>query len=293
MSKLLSLLPQDDIATLNDLRRIDARISMEGEHLANFAETLRGVVPTLVDTTKSFLSRFTSKDSPLSTTEPPVELHFNEYRKFVDLLEGHKFTSLSDVRWFVPEGFDGKLIDYTQALELCAIHTEGIIGAVLNPYLQFLSRIVTSKNATMNSTRELAFLAKRDEDRERLQADVGRFFKHGSTESKSTIGDVISRNADWKPFFNGLGQLRDAVKAVKPEQVQNSVKDVMTMLDALKNAVHNGELDSSSASTLKNLSEGTLSAAKEVEFYSVTTFRIFTLGNITQSNMKAVPELLK
>jgi hypothetical protein len=293
MSKLLSLLPPSDVATLDDLRRIDARVSMEGEHLANFAETLRGVVPTLVDTTKSFLSRFTAKDSQLSQTEKPVVLSYNEFRKFVDLMEKQKYVAIANLRWFVPEGFSGHMLSYTAALEACALHAEGIIGEVLNPYAQFLSRIITSKNATMNTTRDLGFLAKRDVQREDLQGIVGKFFVHGSTGAKSTIGDTFSRNADWKPFFNDLGKLRDSSDRVKPEVVQGQVNDIMGLLDGLKSAVHNGELDGSSSQTLKNLSEGTLSAAREVEFYSVTMFRIFTLMNITDSNMKAMPGLLK
>lgn len=293
MSKLLSLVARDDVATLDDLRRIDARVSMEGEHLVNFAETLRGVVPTLVDTTKSFLSRFTGKDSPLTAIEKPVTLNYNEFRKFVSLMEDQRYMSITNLRWFVPEGFEGKILDYVETLLPCAGHAESVISAVLNPYAQFLSRIVTSKNATMNTSRDLGFLAKRDVERELLQNDIAKFFKHGSTGAKSTIGDVISRNADWKPFFNDLGALREASDALKPEVVQAQVKDVMHLLDALKTAVHNGELDNSSASTLKNLSEGTLSAAKEVEFYSITMFRIFTLMNITETNMKAMPGLLK
>lgn len=293
MSKLLSLVADDRIASLDDLRRIDARVSMEGEHLVNFAETLRGVVPTLVDTTKSFLSRFTSKDSPLNQTEKPVTLTYGEFRKFVDLMEKQKYMAITDLRWFVPEGFSGKILDYAEHLLLCATHAQSVVSEVLNPYSQFLSRIITSKNATMNSTRDLGFLAKRDVEREQLQADIGQFFKHGSTGAKSTIGEVINRNGDWKPFFQDLGELRDASNVLKPEIVQEQVKDVMHMLDALKVAVHNGELDHSSAATLKNLSEGTLSAAKEVEFYSITMFRIFTLMNITESNMKALPGLLK
>lgn len=293
MSKLMSLVPPSDIATLDDLRRIDARVSMEGEHLANFAETLRGVVPTLVDTTKSFLGRFTAKDSQLTQTEKPVALNYGEFRKFVDLMEKQKYMAIESLRWFVPEGFTGSMVEYTAALELCSIHAEGIIADVLNPYAQFLSRIITSKNATMNTTRDLGFLAKRDVERESLQTSVGKFFVHGSTGAKTTIGQCFSRNADWKPFFNGLGLLRDSSDRVKPEVVQGQVKDIMGLLDGLKSAVHNGELDGSSSQTLKNLSEGTLSAAREVEFYSVTMFRIFTLMNITQSNMKAMPGLLK
>jgi hypothetical protein len=145
----------------------------------------------------------------------------------------------------------------------------------------------------MNSSRDLAFLAKRDAEREHYQKEIGQFFTHGSTTAKSSVGECFTRNADWKPFLNGLGDLRRDAELTKPDVVQATVKDIMDLLDALKNAVHAGELDSSSAATLKNLSEGTLSAAREVEFYSVTMFRVWTLSNITETNMKAMPALLK
>lgn len=295
MSKILSTLAAPQPVTLRDLERIGARVSLESEHLANFATTLRNVVPSLVDTTKGFLTRLIGKESQLATIEKPNDdvLNYTEFRKFLMLMEAQRYMSITNLRWYVPEGFKGHMVPYVETLMQCVKHTNGIVGEVLNPYAQFLSRIVSSKNATMNTTRDLGFLAKRDAEREHYQKEVGQFFSHGSSTAKSSIGECFTRNADWKPFLNGLGDLRRDSEFVKPDVVQQTVKDVMQLLDALKDAVHAGELDNSSASTLKNLSEGTLSAAREVEFYSVTMFRIWTLSNVTETNMKAMPALLK
>lgn len=295
MSKILSTLAAPQPVTLRDLERIGARVSLESEHLANFATTLRNVVPSLVDTTKGFLTRLIGKESQLATIEKPNDdvLNYTEFRKFLMLMEAQRYMSITNLRWYVPEGFKGHMVPYVETLMQCVKHTNGIVGEVLNPYAQFLSRIVSSKNATMNTTRDLGFLAKRDAEREHYQKEVGQFFSHGSSTAKSSIGECFTRNADWKPFLNGLGDLRRDSEFVKPDVVQQTVKDVMQLLDALKDAVHAGELDNSSAATLKNLSEGTLSAAREVEFYSVTMFRIWTLSNVTETNMKAMPALLK
>jgi len=299
--QLLNAAPEGTILALEE---IDHSLSIEALSLSNLAVQVRRVVPTLVDSATAVLSKFTGKQSKLVNMDLSKLSGFAdgsaavaalpaEYRAFQKMVEKHPYVDLMPLRFYVPEGFQGNFLSYTQLLINCQEHANDIVANVLNPFAQFLSRIITNKDATMRTTRDLAFLSKSDVVRKGLTGEIGGYFQPGSTSTKSNIGKVMQRNADWNPLFTNLMELQRKVAELKPETVEQSISDVVELLTAVKAAAAAGELDNSSPETLKTLSHATLSCAEEAEFYAITTFRGFTLGVIMAQNFKEIPEMMK
>lgn len=295
------LLNPADTCTLEALEEINAVLSIEALSVGSIATAVRRAVPTLVDAATGFLAKFIDRETKMFGIEtnmakmsamPEGKIAFGVYRTFVDTMEKHKYMDISPLRFYVTEGFQGNLLSYANVLTATLEHGNKIVADVLNPFAMFISKIISNKDAAMRTTRDLAFMAKSDAVREGLTREISAFFDMSSTNGKSTVGKVVQRNADWKPLFKALDDVREASTMLKPEVVQKSIKDIVSLLNTLKAAAAAGELDNASPETLKQLSVATLTCAHEAEFYSMAMFRAFTLATVMAQNVNDIPAMI-
>lgn len=272
---------------LEQALRVDRRIGLEAGILSNFANTLREGIPSMLSSVTSALR---SAEIPEDTSKKGVQFHRPE---FLRLLEKHNYVHLSALSVFVPEGFKGNLAMYAIALLESAEHANKVVADSINPYNTFLSTLLSSSNARLSSFAELSYLAKKDLARDNLNKEIGKFFNAGSTASKQPMGSVISRNADWQALLLTLPRIQKASEEVSRQTVQKSVDECLELIGAVKEGAKAGELDNLSGPMIKQLSQATLSVAREVEFYSVTAFRIGTLNTVVDQSINSVTNALK
>lgn len=268
-------------------QRIDRRIGLEAGFLSNFSDTIRNAVPSFLDSAKSILGGIglsAGEDIKVKDIDRPA---------FLRLIDKHNYVHLSSLGVVVPEGFSGNLAEYVKVLEKCAVHASAVVSDVLNPYNTFLSQMLSSHNARLSSFGALGYLAKRDVDREKLNKDVAEHFNMSSTSAKQSYGKVVRRNAEWETVVMTLPSIDKTIKHVSSDAVQKSVDECVELLDIFKKSSQEGTLDNLSGAMVKQLSQATLSVAREVEFYAITSHRAATLQKAVNDSFESIEKALK
>lgn len=282
MNKHLSIPAAPDTQSLELLQQ---RIALESEFLANFTRTVKEVVPSIVDAVKGYFAEHPVAQPVKFASDAPMP-------QFVRLMNQHNYLHTSKLGMYVPEGFSGSLVAYAEHLYTCAAHASLVVSDVLTPYNQFLSSLISTDQTRLSTRDPLAFLDTIQRSREALNAQVGQHFKAGSTISRTTVGEVIQRNKDWEALLHLMPKLKDKMTSVTPQAVNKAMDDTLSLLDAVKVSATSGDLSQISAQTLRALGQHTLSVAREVEFYSITYFRVQVLDKAVEDSIKQLTAAL-
>lgn len=267
--------------------RIDRRISMEAEVLATFVNTIREAIPSLMGVARKMFEGIT-----LSSKADDKKV-YNNRMNVVRMLDGQNYVHLSALSVYVPEGFQGNLLDYAGVLQKSSFHAAGIVSDVLNPFNTFLSQLLSSQNARLTNYGQLSYLSQRDAEREKQNKSIGQFFKNNTNVGKQAYGKVLRRNSEWNDLVTVLPQIDQTISSVSREMVQRAVDDCVSLIDSIKTAAEDGTLDNMSAAMIKQLSQATLSAAREVEFYAITAHRASALSIAVDDSLKSIETALK
>lgn len=255
---------------LSELAQVQQIVAMESEVLSNFAATINGVVPKLVGAAKDFLGKVRGMAfAPSADTQEQLR----NRPAIIQLINKYEYTHLAAMAAYVPEGFNGNLLDYSAFLVRCVNHINGVHEKVLKPYNQFLSALIADAQSVLSSEDRLAFLVKIQKEREALNEEAAKFFRPGATNTRADIGKVVRRNKEWEEIVMNLNVVNRVLAGMKNEDVMKEVDKTTHLLDALKTSAKSGELNTITPVQLRSLSASTLSVAREVEFYAVTRFR--------------------
>ena len=255
------------------------RIALEAGFLADLSKTIAAIVPNMVSATKEFLS--TRQFVPNEAKPRP---------DFLSKMDKLNYAALMALDINVPEGFVGNLETYTKLLQESAVHAAGIVQDVLEPYNKFLSGLISNPNVRLDSRSVLPQLVKRDTARQNHNSRIDRQFRLTSTNDTAKYGKVIGRNAEWDGIVLGLVAAGKTMGYAPNETVQKSVDTCLELLDGLKVQAQTGGLDKTSGPQLRNLSESTLSVAREVEFFSITSYRLHLMNVALERNIALINE---
>jgi hypothetical protein len=265
--------------------RIDRRIAMEAGFLSNLSTTVREAIPSMMASINGALSsmKFFSNEKN----------SINGSSLFLNLLEKSNFVEISDLKVYTPEGFVGNLPAYADVLKSCSVHASEVINDVLVPYNTFLSQLLSSNSARLSSFGQLNYMLKKDEQREKLNELVGSFIVPGSTQVKQSIGKAFNRNSEWRDMLISQNESTQAINKVDVKTVLSTVDECVQLIDTIRTASNAGELDGLSGPMLKQLSNTTLTAANEVTFYSITSYRVSVLSKAINDSIEALTKELK
>lgn len=255
------------------------RIALEADFLADLSKTIAAIVPNMVSATKEFLS--TRQFVPNEAKPRP---------DFLAKMDKLNYAALMALEINVPEGFAGNLETYTKLLQESAVHAAGVVQDVLEPYNKFLSGLISNDNARMDSSNVLVRLARRETPRENHNRQIDKQFRLAATNGTAKYGKVIGRNSEWDGIVLGLVAAGKTMAYAPNDTVQKSVDTCLELLDALKTQAKTGGLDKTSGAQLRNLSEGTLSVAREVEFFSITSYRLHLMNVALERNIALINE---
>jgi len=224
---------------------------------------------------KGFLTNFHETISPEA---PAVALTASQFIFFKELSK-HSYTDVSHLAAYVPEGLNVSYLKYAKELQESAEHAANILYGVLSSYSIFLSSLITNQDQKLDTTSFIPVYKKLEAEREKMNKDIGGCFTTGSTKSELTIGDVVERNADWLKVFEQTHVLTKLINNVDRKALNKKITECIELLDAVKEKMKRSELDNISKETSNNLAEGAYQIANELEFFSVTYFKVIGLTN--------------
>ena len=250
-------------------------IALEAGVLSNMISTVRNMFPDLLNK----LSTGFNACNDL----PQVKPEFSKEQKFV-LAEMHvkQFLDIADVKIDTPENFKGKYLDYISCLIKEAKHTQHLSADVLKPFVVYLSQFVSNKEAklsTKDMTRTYSTLEKT-----RLESikELDRFVSE-SHKTTTTIGDVISRRADFNTLFNETFVLNKIINDTDLKIVKDNVKTCVDLMNTIVKQSQDNTLTTISPEVTKNIAYGATELAKQVEFLAVLHFRAHSFSTAVNS----------
>ena len=263
---------------------IGRRVSLESSHLAGFAKTVGEVVPNMVKMTVGFL-----KGQTFAPVTDYPELGASA--KFMRMIESKDYMAINPTQIQVPEGFDGDLAEYSSLLKQSAVHASQVVSRVLQPYNEFLSGLLSTPTSQVSTYDALAYMKRLNKDREKLLEEIGKQFRANIRTSEMPMGRVIRRNRDWSDMLMNLRDAEQHINSVTNQEVKKATDGCIDLLDAVRGMAGSKQLDNVSAEVIQALTMHTLSTAKEVEFYALTSHRIAVLKNATANNIKKLEKL--
>lgn len=246
------------------LRIYRDQLAMEAISAPDVTAYFKGIFPAVVDTFQSFIHNIRPSDQALSLAP--------SHRDFLKALPRHSYTDLTALIAYQPEGLAVPYLEYAEALLQAAEHA-GTIMETLNPYSVYLAQLITNpdlKLSTNSRDKEFKFL---EQERDKLNNQLGACFKKGSTKAETTYGAVIQRNKDWDDIFMRLEAISRNVNGVDRKVLLKKIEECSSHLDVIIKKIGQGDMEGVANQTVMNLSNGAYQIACELEFFSVVYFK--------------------
>jgi len=256
---------------LNSLRIQNERVAIEAFAGANVQSLLSNTFPALLSDIKGFFGSFTS-DTPAIALSP-------KERDFVKELAKHAYGNLSPLAAFVPEGLDTTYLKYSNILLNAAEHVSHLTIAVLPSYANFLSSLINNQDAKLSTISFNKIYQELTVKREVLNQELGLCFKRGSTKTEVTFGDVVARNNDWEKVFVVNAEMLKHVNSVDRKVLNKKIQECSELLEVIMLKMKRNEFENMSPEVIINLSNGAYQVARELEFFSVTYFKVVAYTN--------------
>lgn len=274
------------MTTLNKMRIQRDVMALE----SNLTSTAMSNLSSLVTSFTDFVS--TTAGFSISTTAGVIALNSNQ-RDFLAKVEKLNFRDLELLTAYVPEGMNEKYANYVSALNPSAEYCAENTLALLNTLSTYVANLINNNHALLDTHSFVAKLAKHEKERADLNAEVGKCFAKGSSIAQRKIGNVIDRNADWKLVFEEITLMNRTIDSVDKNKIYKKMNEINELLEVFKRKFNNGEIKEVSNEVSQNLSNLLYQAASELEFFSVTFFRVLAFTTSVNRTTEYVQKMFK
>jgi hypothetical protein len=264
------------------LKHARDNLALEAFSLSTTLSSLKGFMPNII-------RGFASNKAALEL--PPIVLKKDQF-KFLKVVDQFAYAELMDLKAFRPEGVKVKYLQYLAVLTPITTYLQGIQKNVTSPYLLFLAQVVSDRKAALSTRSQDDEYRKLEATRTQSIAALAALYEPDSYESKTTVSQVVDRNADWKPVFIQCNQALESLKAVNLETLKNQMTQCSDYLEIIHGLLQSGALEGASPEVAKHLANGAYNIALEFEFFATTYYRAMALSgsieNTTQHILSAV-----
>lgn len=270
---------QEDIAsTLSNLYK------GLGSNVASFTASLRSYLPDI----KSFVAG--TKDGLESEQVSKLS---RDQKKFIEMVSKYPFSEVREIRAFRPEQLNCTYLELAEILDKELDHCLTIQKETLNTYMVLLGQLLSNDKFSTTSldTNNTTYKKIRDRRESALKA-FSKLYKPTNL-AVCTVKDVIDRNEDWKKVFDKVNSLVDTASKINRKEIQKDIDHCCILIDDLISKVNNDEMPEITGEVLNNVINGTLEAAKEVEYLSVTYYRLLSLKGSIENTMEQLEKVFK
>lgn len=283
---MLLELNEDDVR----LESLMARMVVESNVGADVLALFRRIVPKSVEVITSFLPNLTQ----LSEDTARTQLSSNLFKDVLRKSQGFNFLAYDATLVQVPEGFNGRLVNY---LALLVLHTEKEIKegrGVLDTYNVELSMFLSNADIRQSMKSHADLYRKIRKDREDQTKEVAKFFDaRNPTLSRRPIGQVLERFSDMERAFLLVEKLSQLRAQLNYKAIVAEVNKTTSMLELIRSRMATNDIGSASPQMAKNLSEGAYEVAKFVEAMSIHGYHVETAISSVMSMAEQMNALFK
>ena len=242
-------------------------VALEAFALQDIAGLLRRAFPAI-------RKGFEDIGSLISPAERPVAFSADQ-KKFLELLAGQNYVTLSPLPAGVPQGLKVPYLVYAEVLSEAVSHAAQILDE-LSRYTLFLGRLVTNHDFQYSADYNPGYYGQLQRQRDDDNQKLGQCFQTGSTRTERTYADVVSRNADWKAVFEVANRLATEINHVDRTIIMKKIGEAVHLLDVIEKKIARNELEDVSPGIVTELSEGAYQMASQLEMYSTVWYKVQT-----------------
>lgn len=257
-------------------------VSLEANFASNAVKAINSFFPRLFTTVNNGFSRL--EDTEKVTIEGAKDTR--NFMKFTKLeakieagLKNIPYSDLTKLRVLVPEGFEGKYVDYATDLQQVFSYNENVLVPAIEEYYILIANIITNKNAKLSLKDNSSFVKRLISARTELNDLLVKDFVKDNHRTERTYEQVFSKNEDVTAMFKLRYQLMTSLEGTKLEQITDYVNKIRDSFTILINLAKEDQIEFLSAPQLKNITEGAYEIARQVEFFAVNYYRVKVLVN--------------
>lgn len=249
----------------NQLKLLREGVALESVSLRDMSSYFKDIMPSLQDSFKNFVVRF-------SPHQAPIQEFTSQQRDFEKELSGQAYMNVAQVTAMVPEGLDVPYLDYAEVLLEAVKHASKVMDT-LSPFCDYLARLITDKESALSTKSFENEFKLIEEERKRINEELGGCFKKGSTKAEAAFSDVVQRNADWKSVFERCKEIGATINQVNRQALLKKVHECNVHLEVILKKVREEKLEQIAGATVLNLADGAFQVASELEFYAIAYYK--------------------
>lgn len=210
-----------------------------------------------------------------------------EPRKFAQAIKPIPYTSVCDLNAAVPEGLKSTYLEALAAISKSVDHVPMGIRR-LDEYLAYLAKVVTDHRLTSSFADDKKFVAMCATERKVCYDAIGKCFTSGSYKADQKVKDVLKKNGDWEVVIEKTNELISKMESVDREKISQKIGQCSTYLNLImKNFEEDGDRKITQEAA-KRLGDLTENIAREIEFFSLTYYRVLTMRGAIQNTTELV-----
>lgn len=262
------------------LKRTRQLVALEAYAVTDLSGLASRIVPSVLSGLSAFKGMFTQT--------PAVGLAGE--KNFLSAIAKRTYPTLMPLTAFVPEGLKTTYLDYAIPLTVSATHARGCVS-VIDEFAVFLSMLVSNKEAVLETSSRKRYFAELMLQREKVNKDVQACFGTG-TRTDSKVEEVIRRNGDWKTVFDMATDLSRQINLIERSHLNKKVDECVDLIERIQRQITEGHFEKVSPEVLLDLSDGAFQVASELEFYSVTYYRVQAFEQAITRTMAHVQKVI-
>lgn len=261
-------------------------IALEFINLHSTKEYLKNIIPSFLDEMSGILSKFQSIQ-----TEPAIQNNLSSKQtKFIKTLSQQPYSNIRELSIYVPEGFKGNLLEYSNLL-LTYISIPEALLKELDEYSVFLSNISSNQNSQMSTDYNKKLYEDLHKEMVKIKKSFTEFFKDSNHQVEVKYKDVFNNNNEFSKAIEHTAELVKRIENINRSFIIKKVANISELISLINKRNKEDKLSAMSDEMVTKLSDYTYTMAERIEFFSVLFYRIRSLSSVLDQNIEKITNL--
>lgn len=275
----------DTVHGIEALEALNATVAVEAFSLKAVANRAIDIIPNLSHAFSEVMASSKTDKYDLK----PLNVNLTVLNRAIKSAD---YMSVGILNVYVPQGFQGNLLEYTVVLNQ-ALNFSNIITERMVKFNQLISAFITDKN-TRRSTKDLSLAASTmEQERQGVRDALAVFVKEGSRSDRASLKNVYASMGEISTVSFATLDIITKANETSIEQVQKLTNDASELLKALGDQAMAGQIPDMSAESYRSLSSATLTMARDVELHALLMYAVYQLKKAVEHTSEALIKALR
>lgn len=210
-----------------------------------------------------------------------------ENKLFIGTVNSVAYADLMKLSATVPEGMACTYLQMLTPLLETSEYLKGIQAHVVQPYSLYLASFLSNENTSLSTETKRFEYSKLETNRNARLSEFTKLYDADSYNTKTLVGRVIERNADWQTVLAMLQKTTANLEAVDRKAIKREIDNCVDYLALITDSLKRNK-SRTSPEAAERLSLGAYQVAKEMEYFSISYYRALGLSAAIEDTMSHI-----